>query len=153
VISGWAAKGYQLAKEIFGGRSMHIHGGCHCGNISYEADIDPEKVIMCHCTDCQTLSGTAFRTVVFVPESQFNLLKGSLKTYVKTADSGNKRAQTFCPECGTHIYATSVGGDERVLGLRVGTAGQRGVLRPKKQYWCRSALDWVTDLSAIDSVE
>ena len=53
---------------------MHIDGGCHCGNISYEAEIDPEKVIVCHCTDCQELSGTAFRTVVFVPESQFNLL-------------------------------------------------------------------------------
>ncbi len=132
---------------------MHIHGGCHCGNISYEAEIDPGKVIVCHCTDCQELSGTAFRSVVFVPESQFNLLKGSLKLYIKTADSGNKRAMMFCSECGTQIYATSVDGADKVLGLRVGTARERGELRPKKQYWCRSALDWVTDLGAIEKVE
>ena len=132
---------------------MHIDGGCHCGNISYEAEIDPEKIILCHCTDCQALSGTAFRSVVFVPESQFNLLNGSLKRYVKTADSGNRRAMMFCSECGTQIYATSVDGDDRILGLRVGTARQRRELRPRKQYWCRSALDWVTDLGALEQVE
>ena len=132
---------------------MHIDGGCHCGKVGYEADIDPEKVILCHCTDCQVISGTAFRTVVFVPESKFDLRKGSLNTYVKTADSGNQRAMAFCADCGTHIYATSVDGDDKVLVLRVGTARQRRELRPGKQYWCRSALDWVTDLGAMERVE
>jgi hypothetical protein len=132
---------------------MHIDGGCHCGNIRYEAEIDPEKVIVCHCTDCQAMSGTAYRTVVFVPESQFNLLNGDLKRYVKTADSGNKRAMMFCSECGTQIYATSLEGDNKMLGLRVGTARQRGELRPRKQYWCRSALDWVADLGAVETVD
>jgi hypothetical protein len=132
---------------------MHIDGGCHCGNIRYEADIDPEKVIVCHCTDCQAMSGTAYRTVVFVPESRFNLLNGDLKRYVKTADSGNKRAMMFCSECGTQIYATSLEGDNKMLGLRVGTARQRGELRPRKQYWCRSALDWVADLGAVETVD
>jgi hypothetical protein len=132
---------------------MHIDGGCHCGKVGYEADIDPQSVILCHCTDCQVISGTAFRSVVFVPESKFHLRKGSLKTYVKTADSGNKRAMSFCADCGTHIYATSVDGDDKVFGLRVGTARQRGELRPGKQYWCGSALDWVADLGAIERVE
>jgi hypothetical protein len=132
---------------------MHIDGGCHCGKVEYEADIDPGKVILCHCTDCQIMSGTAFRTVVFVPESRFNLLEGNLKTYVKTADSGNKRAMAFCAECGTHLYATSVDGEDKILGLRVGTARQRGELPPGKQYWCGSALDWVMDLGAIEQVK
>ena len=132
---------------------MQIDGGCHCGNVRYEADIEPEKVILCHCTDCQIISGTAFRTLVFVPQSRFTLLSGSLKTYIKTADSGNKRVMAFCPDCGTHLYATSVDGEDKVLGLRVGTARQRGELRPGRQYWCRSALDWVTDLGAIEQVE
>jgi len=35
---------------------MRIDGQCHCGLISYEAEIDPEKVMICHCTDCQTLT-------------------------------------------------------------------------------------------------
>ena len=43
---------------------MKIDGGCHCGYITYSAEIDPEDVGICHCTDCQTLTGTAFRTSV-----------------------------------------------------------------------------------------
>lgn len=132
---------------------MHIDGGCHCGAVRYEAEIDPEKTIICHCSDCQTLSGSAYRTAVFLPESRFNLLAGDLKMYIKTADSGNRRAMMFCPDCGTQIYAASVDGDDKILGLRVGTARQRSELRPRKQVWCRSALDWVGDLGGIERVD
>ncbi len=40
---------------------MKIDGRCHCGYITYEAEIDPEKVMICHCSDCQTLSGSTDR--------------------------------------------------------------------------------------------
>ncbi|MDX1514630.1 MAG: GFA family protein [Gammaproteobacteria bacterium] len=132
---------------------MHANGGCHCGYVCFEAEIDPEQVIVCHCTDCQTLSASAFRTVAFVPEASFSLKSGKLNTYVKVADSGNRREQTFCPHCGTHIYAAPAGETgSRTLGVRVGTLRQRARLRPRKQYYCRSALDWVMDLGSVEQV-
>jgi len=76
---------------------MKIDGCCHCGYITYEAEIDPEKVMICHCTDCQTLSGSAFRTVALTREGTFKLLSGELKIYVKTGENGAKRPQSFCP--------------------------------------------------------
>jgi hypothetical protein len=79
---------------------MKVDGGCHCGNIRYEAEVDPATVVICHCTDCQTLSGSAFRTVVPTKEGSFRLLSGVPKVYVKTGESGNRREQTFCPNCG-----------------------------------------------------
>ena len=85
---------------------MKIDGGCHCGRVTYEAEIDPDKTAICHCTDCQTLSGSAFRTVVFTRVGTFKLRSGELKIYVKTGESGSKRPQAFCPECGTPIYST-----------------------------------------------
>ncbi len=132
---------------------MKIHGGCHCGAVTYEAEADPDKVVVCHCTDCQTLSGAAFRIVVPIPEADFTLLSGALKTYVKTAESGNKRAQVFCPECGTNLYATSVGDGPKVLGVRVPTANQRDDLPPKRQVWFRSHLDWLTDIGDIPATD
>lgn len=126
---------------------MKIDGGCHCGNITYEAEIDPDKVGICHCTDCQTLSGSAFRTSVPAAKDAFSL-RGQPKIYVKTAESGAKRAQAFCPECGSPIYA-SAATDPQIFNIRVGTARQRAELRPKVQGWCRSALDWVTDLHSM----
>jgi hypothetical protein len=83
---------------------MKVDGACHCKSIRYEAEVDPAKVVICHCTDCQTLSGSAFRTVVPTKEGTFNLLSGEAKVYVKTGASRNKREQTFCPECGAPIY-------------------------------------------------
>jgi hypothetical protein len=127
---------------------MKIQGGCHCGAITYEAEIDPNNVSICHCTDCQTLSGSAYRTNVRATRDTFKLLTGQPKIYIKTAESGNKRAQAFCPECGSPIYATSQT-DPQVYGLRVGTIRQRAELRPKTQGWYRSALDWTNDLSSM----
>ena len=89
---------------------MKVDGGCHCGHIRYEAEVDPDKVVICHCTDCQTLSGSAFRTVVPTNEGTFKLLAGEPKVYVKTGESGNKRVQTFCPDCGSPIYSGPRGG-------------------------------------------
>jgi len=48
---------------------MKIDGGCLCGHITYEAEIDPAQVSICHCTDCQTLSGSAFRIGAPMPDS------------------------------------------------------------------------------------
>ena len=132
---------------------MKIDGGCHCGAIAYEAEIDPEMVGICHCADCQTLSGTVFRVSVFAPEDKFHLTRGEPKIYVKTAESGNKRAQAFCAECGSPIYATSVGEGPKSYGIRVGTARQRGELPPKRQIWHRSAVPWLPELEGLATKE
>jgi len=132
---------------------MKIDGRCHCGYISYEAEIEPEKVVICHCTDCQTLSGSAFRTVALTRENAFRLLSGEPKIYVKTGEGGTKRAQTFCPECGTPIFSSTVGDGPKVYGVRVGTARQRDQLVPKIQLWCRSSQRWLADLGAARQIE
>ncbi len=132
---------------------MKIDGGCHCGDITYEAEVDPDRAAICHCTDCQTLSGAAFRTLVPVPEDAFTLLSGQPKTYIKTGESGTKRAQVFCPQCGTPIYATGVGDGPKIYNIRLGTARQRESLPPKTQYWFRSAQHWIAGLGSVETVE
>ena len=126
---------------------MRITGGCHCGSIKYEAEVDPATVAICHCTDCQVMSGSAFRANVPAKREGFKLT-GTPKVYIKTAESGNKRAQAFCAECGTHVYATSPE-DQKVFGIRVGTSNQRAELKPVRQIWCQSAQPWTT---AIDTL-
>lgn len=132
---------------------MKIDGCCHCGYINYEAEIDPENVLICHCTDCQTLTGSAFRTAALTQKDGFNLLSGELKTYVKTSESGTKRLQTFCPECGSPIYSTSEDDGPKVYSIRVGTSRQRNELVPQAQIWCRSAQPWIADIGALPRTE
>jgi hypothetical protein len=131
---------------------MKVEGSCHCGKITFEAEIDPDAVRICHCTDCQTLTGSAYRVTVQTPVGGFMLRSGTLQTYIKTAESGNKRAHAFCPNCGTPIYSTEPH-EPRDYGIRVGTLKQRGKLKPKRQIWYRSALPWIAELSGIPHTE
>ena len=99
---------------------MRIDGTCHCGAISVEGEADPEKVVICHCTDCQAGTGSAFRVSVPVPGATFKIV-GRPSLYLKTtADSGNPRVQAFCPQCGSPIYSTTPGegGAGMVRGAR-----------------------------------
>jgi hypothetical protein len=42
----------------------HIEGGCLCGRVRYSAEAEPTFAGVCHCTDCQKFSGSAFATVL-----------------------------------------------------------------------------------------
>ncbi len=130
---------------------MKINGSCHCGNITYKAEIDPADVGICHCTDCQTLTGTAFRVTVPASEQNFRITSGTPKIYVKTAESGRDRAQAFCADCGTPLYATSVDDGPKIYGIRTGTARQRAELVPRCQVWHRSALPWLPEIASIET--
>jgi len=134
---------------------MKVHGSCSCGYIAFEAEADPDKVSICHCTDCQSSTGSAFRTNVRVPGSTFRLLSGSPKVYIKTtADSGNPRAQAFCPQCGSPIYSTTPGdGVQPSYVVRVGVLRERDQLPPKVQNWTRSARPWVETIGALPKNE
>ena len=135
-----------------GDEQMKIDGSCHCGQIAYEADIDPEQVEICHCTDCQTLSGSAFRIIVPAAADRF-LLTGSPKIYIKTAESGNKRLQAFCPTCGSSIYSAAAIEHPEIYNIRLATARQRDLLPPKRQYWRKSALSWIDDVGSLPRVD
>jgi hypothetical protein len=133
---------------------MKIDGACTCGAIKIEGEADPEKTTICHCTDCQTSTGTTFRISIPVSGNTFKMT-GQPATYLKTtADSGNPRLQAFCPHCGSPIYSTTPGdGVQPSYTVRVGILRQRDQLVPRRQIWWRSARPWVTKLAAVPQFE
>jgi hypothetical protein len=133
---------------------MKVDGACHCGFITIEGEADPDKVAICHCTDCQTSTGTAFRISVPIPGATLKMT-GQPATYLKiTADSGKPRLQAFCPRCGSPIYSTTPGGGvQPSYTVRVGMLRQRDRLPPRKQIWWRSARPWVTELAGVPKAE
>ena len=85
----------------------------------------------------------------------FKLISGEPAVYIKTtAESGNPRAQTFCPKCGTPLYSTNPGdGPKPSYMVRVGILRERDQLTPKVQIWTRSARPWVNDLAKVHGTE
>ena len=133
--------------------AITIHGSCHCGDITFQAEANPARVVICHCTDCQTFSGSAFRTSVLVRSKDFRLLEGRPATYDKTAQSGTVRRLVFCDRCGTHIYGTTPNAEAATYSLRVGVLSQRAKLPPFAQVWCQSEVSWLSQLTNIRRIQ
>jgi len=127
---------------------MKVSGRCSCEYVRYEAQVDENIVVVCHCTNCQRHSGSPFRVAVSMDLESFALLSGELNSYQKIADSGSLRDRPFCPRCGTNFYATTLGEGFGFTGLRIGTIDQRDQLTPRLQIWCRSAQPW----AILDSI-
>lgn len=126
---------------------MHVDGACHCGAVTFTAVVDPGRVMVCHCADCQVLSGAPFRAVVAAPFESL-VVKGQTRSYIKVAQGGNRRAQVFCPECATPLWAAAPENPTSVV-IRLGCVRQRAQLKPTVQIWQHSALPWVAELAAV----
>ncbi len=94
------------------------------------------------------MAGSSYRAVIPASAKSFVMLRGEPKRYIKTTERGTTVAQGFCGDCGTPIYACAPTNPE-LYGLRIGAIKQRAELRPVWQIWCRSALPWATDLTAV----
>lgn len=127
---------------------MKIDGQCHCGRVRYTATVDPNNANICHCTDCQAISGSAFRTTIRLPDSDLEMT-GETKTYMKIAASGTERTLVFCPNCGTQMLGMPAGDGPKRISLRLGTSNQRAQLPPQRQIWCSSAMPWVEGLAGV----
>ena len=134
-------------------KTMKIDGACHCGEIAFEAELDPDKVGICHCSDCQALSASAFRTLAVIDGQKLTMLRGMPKEYVKVGDSGDSRIQAFCGTCGSGIYSTAVGAGPKAYNIRLGTVRQRHELVPQFECWRPSALPWTPPLKHTEKFD
>jgi hypothetical protein len=102
--------------------------------------------------DCQRLSGAPLRASVPARVEDFRLLRGTPKAYVKTAESGKRRVQVFCGDCGSPLYSADAEGAQTYT-LRIGPMDERGQLPPRRQIWCEAALPWSRDLLELPKIE
>ena len=93
------------------------HGGCHCGAVRYEVQIDPEaEPISCNCSMC----GRAGSLLVFVPTDAFKLEQGESNL---TDYQFNKQIihHVFCKTCGIKPFARGAGPKGPMVAINVRT--------------------------------
>ena len=107
---------------------MKVQGSCHCGKITYAAEIDPEKVIICSCTNSAAS--------VPAPAGSFELHSGDPTRFVGVAKSGTIRLDCVCVSCGSVIYS-SAATEPQKYWLYTSWLKERSELPPKKFIRCR----------------
>jgi hypothetical protein len=120
-----------------------LTGGCQCGTIRYEITGTPNALVVCHCTDCQRQSGSAFGMTLPVNEVDFRMTKGEVKTYASTSAAGRGKLGAFCPDCGTRIYHKPEW-RKGTVSVKPGTLDDTSWLKPEMHLWTSSKQGWVT---------
>jgi hypothetical protein len=118
-----------------------LDGHCLCGSITYECDAEPLITAICHCTDCQRASASAFSVVVGVPRDELTI-HGEMKMYETVGeDRGAEAHRYFCGKCGSPIISVLADADD-VAWIKAGTLDDASWLEPELEAWTDSAQPW-----------
>lgn len=116
-------------------------GGCQCGAVRYRIDGDPLVLAICHCTQCQRQSGSAFGMSLIVDDTQLEV-SGELSSYTRDSELGKPVTGYFCPTCGTRVYHRA----QRFEGktnIKAGTLDDTSALAPVLQSWTETKQPWL----------
>ena len=117
-------------------------GGCACGAVRYRLLEDPLELHVCHCTNCQTVTGSAFLMCMPVHTRSLELLKGDPKAVSFRSRDGLAKRNRRCPDCGSMLWG-EIDGLPEVLALQPGTLDVTSWLEPVAHIWTSSAQPWV----------
>jgi hypothetical protein len=125
-------------------------GGCLCGGVRYRISGELVMSRICWCRDCQRISGNGTVNAIF-PTPSIEIT-GETGAYTSAAESGNRVARRFCPQCGCHLFADSTGRVGLTV-VRVGTLDDPSSVRPSANIWSASAPAWACMDEALDRIE
>ena len=82
-----------------------LQGSCLCGKINYNYNSEIIFKAVCHCTDCQKHTSSAYSIIIGVHKKGFNLSGNTIKYFPVKTDTGNIKKYNFCSNCGSHIFS------------------------------------------------
>jgi hypothetical protein len=111
-------------------------GGCLCGKVRFRIAAEPTMSGRCCCQACQKLSGAGHTENIAFPKAAIDVT-GETADYVWTADSGGAVTTSFCPICGSPLFArrTSMPGLKMV---RAGALDDPGALYAADDGLCQA---------------
>jgi hypothetical protein len=108
-------------------------GGCSCGKVRYTVAGEPIRVGLCHCTSCRQESGSMFTAYAIWPRSAFD----------STGDVSTWEGRSFCPVCGSRLFALS----DEAVEVKLGTIEDAPTnLTPQYELWVWRREHWLDPL-------
>jgi hypothetical protein len=123
--------------------SNALEGGCACGKVRYWLEGEPMFVHCCHCTCCQTETGSAFAINALYEPERVVLVKGEPQPVLTPSESGKGQQIWRCPNCHVALWSNYGGAGDKIRFVRVGTLDRPGAVPPDIHIYTRSKLPWV----------
>jgi hypothetical protein len=118
-------------------------GGCACGAVRYRMEGPPLVVHACHCSQCQTLTGTAFALNAVIETDRVVLLSGEPEPHPVTGASGKPQTILRCPRCKVALWSHYPQAGERIAFVRAGTLDDPARVPPDIHIYTSTKLPWL----------
>lgn len=118
--------------------------------MTYGVDAEPVWQGVCHCSNCQRQTATAFSTIVGVPSAALTVEGNSLASF-ETASEGYESTTTrhFCSACGSPLFSTIEAMPDLTF-LKAGTIDDISWFEPTAEIWTRSAQPWAPHFEGVE---
>lgn len=121
--------------EVFEGR-------CQCGETRYRVSGQVAALFVCHCTECQRQSASAFGMALWLGNYRKEVRGGALGAWIRSTPTGKALVCEFCTRCGTRLFH-QMGGQSEMMSIKPGTLDTALDLEPVAHIWTSSARAWV----------
>lgn len=114
-----------------------ISGNCLCGAVNFVLEDNFSQFHLCHCTQCQKMTGSAHASNLFTQCGNIEWVSGEEK--IKRYDYPNRDfSNAFCIDCGSHVpYVSKTG---KYLIAPAGTLNEKPHLKAQDNiFWCERA--------------
>lgn len=122
--------------------SDSLTGGCACGHVRYRLASAPIWVNCCHCTKCQTQTGSAFVINAMIETDRIEGAPDDLEITTLESGGGGVHDIYRCPACRVALWS-DYGRRPFLRFIRVGTLDDSSACPPNVHVFTGTKLDWV----------
>jgi hypothetical protein len=115
--------------------AKRLKGSCLCGEVRYTVADEFEYALICHCSQCRRVTGSAFKPFGGILRTRLKVTRGTVKRYgdAKTHDA-------HCKTCGSLLY--SIVRDGKYAHVTYGTLIDPPSLAPTAHIFADSKAAW-----------
>ncbi len=122
-------------------KTISVPGRCRCERVRFVLLEEPIAFYLCHCTDCQAESGSAFGQSMLVRRQAIDAIEGPVREHTIEGPDGRRHVMTYCGNCLTQMWGSNPDVPQ-VAGLNAGSLEDAAGLEPYGNMWTRSARPW-----------
>ena len=115
-------------------------GACLCGRVTFTVTGEPDRVGICHCTDCRQESGSAFTYYGIWPTASFSC----------DNETGEYQGRHFCTACGSRLFSVDAQEAEIKLGSLIDAPTG---LTPTYELWVKRREAWLRPIPGSDQFD
>ena len=127
-----------------------INGSCLCGQVTFQMDDDFRTYNLCHCSQCQKISGSAHMSNLFTRPQNIEWLSGQ-DHIVRYDVPGRQIRSEFCDKCGSPVpYITH---SEQNLIVPAGALESAPSMSPEQVIFWHERMEWYEDVEKVDKFD